>query len=138
MQEYKIKIGDREYTLNSNSGKYDRVFDHKFNPEFVKGEQLTNEQILAYYDKFGGLILDENHQKIEHPGFWKAHEEKLAKQRQQEKSWDKKKKIAGSFVEFIRGFKEVLWLVVLVIFLVALFFGYDKIISVIKEIKALL
>mgnify|MGYP001562129766 CR=1 FL=1 len=138
MQEYKIKIGDREYTLNSNSGKYDRVFDQKFNPDFVKGEQLTNEQILAYYDKFGGLILDENHQKIEHPGFWKAYKEKLAKQRQQEKSWDKKKKIAGSFVEFIRGFKEVLWLVVLVIFLVALFFGYDKIISVIKEIKTLL
>ncbi len=138
MQEYKIKIGNREYTLNNNSDKYDRVFDPKFNPEFVKGEQLTNEQILAYYDKFAGLILDENRQKIENGQFWKAYEEKLAKQRQQEKSWDKKKKMAGSFVEFIRGFKEVLWLVVLIIFLVAVFFGYDKIISIIKEVKELL
>lgn len=138
MNEIEIQIGGKKYFLNNNSGKYDRVFDPKFNPEFVKGERLTDEQILAYYDKFAGLILDENRQKIENGKFWKAYEEKLAKQRQQEKSWDKKKKMAGSFVEFIRGFKEVLWLVVLIIFLVALFFGYDKIISVIKEIKALL
>ena len=137
MQEYKIKIGNREYTLNNNSGKYDRVFDSKFNPEFVKGEQLANKQILAYYDKFGGLILDENRQKVENGQFWRAYEEKLVKQRQQEKSWDKKKKIAGSFVEFIRGFKEVLWIVILIIFLFALFFGYDKITSIIKEIKML-
>lgn len=135
MQEYKIKIGNREYTLNNNSDKYDRVFDSKFNPEFTKSEQLTNEQIIAYYDKFAGLILDENRQKVENGQFWKAHEEKLIKQRQQEKRWVKKKEMANSFVGFIRGFKDVLWFIVLVIFIVALFFGYEKIISIIKEIK---
>ena len=138
MQEYQIIIGNRVYTLNNNSGKYDRVFDPKFNTEFVKGEQLTNEQILAYYDRFAGLILDENRQKVENGQFWKAYEEKLAKKKQHEKNWDKKKKIASSFVEFIRGFKEVLWLLVLIVFLVAVFFGYERIISVIKEIKELL
>lgn len=131
MQEYEIKIGERKYTLNNNSGKYDRVFEPKY-----AGKHATNEQILAFYDSFAGLILDENRLKIENGQFWKAYEEKLAKQRQQEKSWDKKKKMAGLFVELIRGFKEVLWLVVLIVFLVALFFGYDKIISIIKEIKA--
>lgn len=58
MSEIQIQIGERKYFLNNNSGKYDRVFDQKFNPEFVKGEKLTNEQILAYYDKCAGLILD--------------------------------------------------------------------------------
>lgn|SRR3989344_4139432 len=131
MQEYKIKVNGREYILNNNSGKYDRVF----NPKLGFGKNPTDEQILAYYDKFGGFILDENRQEIKNPGFWKAYEEQLAKQQQQEKSWDKKKKIAGSFVEFIRGFKEVLWLIVLIVFLVALFFGYDQVVSIIKEIK---
>lgn len=138
MQEYRIKIGEREYTLNNNNGKYDRVFDQKFNPEVKKVSNLTSEQILAYYDKLLGLIRDENRQKVENGQFWKAYEEKLAKQRQQEKSWDKKKKMAGSFVECVRGVKEVLWFIVLIVFLVALFFGYDKIIPVIKEIKELL
>lgn len=138
MQEYEIKIENRKYILNNNNGKHDRVFDSKFNPEFVKGEQLTNEQILAYYDKFAGLILDENRQKVANGQFWKAYEEKLARQRQQEKDWDKKKKMASSFVEFIRGFKEVLWLIALIVFLVAVFFGYERIISIIKEIKELL
>ncbi|MBI2515010.1 hypothetical protein HYV91_02375 [Candidatus Wolfebacteria bacterium] len=138
MQEYKIKIENREYTLNNNSGKYDRVFDQKFNPEFKKGEQLTNEQILAYYDKFGGLILDKNGQEIGNLGFWKAYEEKLTKEKQQKENWQKKKEAASSLVEFIKGFKEVLWFILLLIFLGALFFGYDKIVSVIKDIKDLL
>ena len=135
MQEYKIKIGNREFTLNNNSGKYDRIFDPK-RIGFIKNP--TNEQILAIYDSFGGLILDENQKKIENPGFWKAYKEKLEKEEQQKEDWEKKKKVANSFVEFIKGFKEVLWLVLLLVFLGALFFGYDKIISVIKEIKALL
>lgn len=137
MQEYKVKFNNREYVLNNNSGKYDRVFDSKFNPEFVKGEPLTNEQILAYYDKFAGLILDENRQKIESGQFWKLYEAKLVTQNQREKSWNKKKKIASSFVEFIRGVKEVSWFVVVIIFLIAVFLGYDRIVSVIKDIKGL-
>ena len=120
MQEYKIKIGNREFTLNNNSGKYDRVFDPK-RDGFVKNP--TNEQILAFYDSFGGLILDENGQKIENPGFWKAYKEKLIKEEQKKENWENKKKVANSFVEFIKGFKEVLWFVVLLVFLGALFFG---------------
>ena len=115
MSEIQIQVGERKYFLSNNNGKYDRVFDSKFNPEFAKGEELSNEQILAYYDRFSGLILDENRQKIGNGQFWRAYEGKLARQRRQEKSWNKKKKMAGSFVEFIRGFKEVLWFVVFII-----------------------
>ena len=43
MQEMKIKIGDREYTLNNNNGKYDRA-------KKDAGENATSEQILAHYD----------------------------------------------------------------------------------------
>ena len=137
MQEYKVKFNNREYTLNNNSGKYDRVFDSKFNQEFVKEEPPTNEQILAYYDKFAGLILDENRQKIENGQFWKAYEAKLVTQKKRKNTWNEKKKMASSFVEFIRGIKEVLWFAILIVFLIAVFFGYNGIVSVIKDIKDL-
>jgi hypothetical protein len=135
MQEYKIKIGNREYTLNSNNGKYDRVFNQKFNPEFNTLGKLTNEQILAYYDSFGGLILDENRGKISSGEFWKAYKEKLVKANQQKISWGKKKDMANTFVVFTKGFKEVLWIIIIIVFLGSLYFGDEKMLSIIKSIK---
>lgn len=71
MQEIKIKIGDREYTLNNNSGKYDRAKQDA-------GANATPEQILANYDKLAGLIKDENGDKIENGKFWeKRRKEKF-------------------------------------------------------------
>src|SRR3990167_10484204 len=71
MQEMKIKIGDREYTLNNNSGKYDRA-------KSDAGENATPEQILAHYDKLAGLIKDENGAKVENGKFWGAEKARIA------------------------------------------------------------
>lgn len=69
MQE--IKIQGREYTLNNNSGKYDRA-------KKDAGDNATPEQILAHYDKLSGLIRDENGNKIENGRFWEAEKKRIA------------------------------------------------------------
>jgi hypothetical protein len=71
MQEMKIKIGDREYTLNNNSDKYDRA-------KKDAGENSTPEQILAHYDKLAGLIKDENGTKVENGKFWETEKARIA------------------------------------------------------------
>ena len=71
MQEMKIKIGNREYTLNNNSGKYDRA-------KKDAGESATPEQLLAHYDKHAGLIRDENGNKVENGPFWEAEKKRIA------------------------------------------------------------
>ena len=67
----KIKIGNREYTLNNNSGKYDRA-------KKDTGESATPEQLLAHYDKHAGLIRDENGNKVENGPFWEAEKKRIA------------------------------------------------------------
>src|SRR3989338_4540131 len=71
MQEMKIKIGDREYTLNNNSGKYDRAKQDS-------GVDAMPEQILAHYDKLAGLIKDENGAKVENGKFWETEKARIA------------------------------------------------------------
>lgn len=71
MQEIKIKIGDREYTINNNSNKYDRA-------KKDAGENTSPEQILAHYDRMAGLIKDENGNKIENGRFWGAEKKRMA------------------------------------------------------------
>lgn len=71
MQEIKLKIGDREYTLNDNSGKFDRA-------KRDAGEKATDEQILAHYDKLAGLIKDESGNKVENGQFWEPERKRLA------------------------------------------------------------
>ncbi len=68
MQEIKIKIGNREYTLNNNSDKYDRAKKNA-------GKNATPEQILAHYDRLAGLIKDEDGSKIENGKFWKKEQQ---------------------------------------------------------------
>lgn len=72
----KIKIGDREYTLNNNNGKYDRA-------KKDAGENATPEQILAHYDKLAGLIKDENGTKIENGKFWETEKARIADESKQ-------------------------------------------------------
>ncbi len=76
MHEIKLKIGDREYTLNNNSDKYDRA-------KRDAGENATLEQILAHYDKLAGLIKDENGDKIDNGQFWKAEKVWLEKEQKE-------------------------------------------------------
>lgn len=79
MQEMKIKIGNREYTLNNNSGKYDRA-------KKDAGGNATPEQILAHYDKLAGLIKNENGNKIENGSFWEAEKKRIADEPRQLKN----------------------------------------------------
>ena len=67
----KIKSGNREYTLNNNSGKLDRA-------KKDAGDNATPEQILAHYDKLAGLIKDENGNKVENGPFWEPEKKRIA------------------------------------------------------------
>ena len=67
----KIKIENREYALNNNGGKFDRA-------KHDAGENATNKQVLAHYDKLAGLIRDENGNKIENGNFWEAEKKRIA------------------------------------------------------------
>lgn len=67
----KIKTGDREYTLNNNSGKYDRA-------KKDAGNNASPEQVLAHYDKHAGLIRDENGNKVENGPFWEIEKKRMA------------------------------------------------------------
>ncbi len=66
MQEISLKIDDKEYLLNNNSQKYDRAV-HK------AGIGASNEEILAFYDSFGGLIKDQEGNKIDNGFFWNSY-----------------------------------------------------------------
>lgn len=70
MQEIKIKVGNREYTINNNNGKYDRA-------KKDAGENASLEQILAHYDKLAGLIKDESGNKMENGQFWERENKKI-------------------------------------------------------------
>src|SRR3989338_8248199 len=70
MQEMKIKIGDREYTLSNNSGKLDRA-------KRDAGQNATDELVLAHYDKLAGLIRDQNGNKVENGSFWEVERKRL-------------------------------------------------------------
>ena len=90
----KIKIRDREYTLNNNSGKYDRA-------KSDAGENAMPEQILAHYDKLAGLIKDENGRKIENGQFW----EKERKERFIEKAVtdvEEREKFHEDFLKYLK------------------------------------
>jgi hypothetical protein len=116
MQEYKIKVDTREYCLNNNSGKYDRVFD----PKIGFGKNPTNEQLLAYYDKFSGLILDENRKKIENGKFWEEYEAKLTND---QKKVERKKAIWRWLAELAEKIKA-LWSIGMFLIVVVFALGY--------------
>ncbi len=75
MQEIKIKIGEKEYTLNNNSDKYERA-------KREAGSSASPETILAFYDRLAGLIKDAQGNTIENGDFWKAYERKKSEQPQ--------------------------------------------------------
>lgn len=114
MQEVTLKVGDQEYILNNNSGKYSRVFDEIRGA----GRNATPEQILVHYDRFGGLILDKNRNKIENGKFWKAYEEKIIRKKKIERNLETIGKITSHPI--------VAALILIIIFgLIWYFFGID-------------
>lgn len=72
----KIKIENREYTINNNNGKLDRA-------KKDAGVNASPEQVLAHYDKLAGLIIDENGNKVENSKFWEAEKARTADQPRQ-------------------------------------------------------
>ncbi len=68
MKEYRLKAWGDEFTLNNNSGKFDRAAQEV-------GDKATPEAFLAAYDKLGGLILDKVGKKVENGIFAKRHAE---------------------------------------------------------------
>lgn len=67
MKEYRLKAWGDEFTLNNNSGKFDRAAQEV-------GDKATPEAFLAAYDKLAGLILDKTGKKIENGIFVKRYE----------------------------------------------------------------
>lgn len=68
MTEYRLKAWGDEFTLNNNSGKFDRAAQEV-------GDKATPEAFLAAYDKLAGLILDKAGKKIENGIFVKRYEQ---------------------------------------------------------------
>ncbi|QQG42526.1 MAG: hypothetical protein HYW15_03420 [Candidatus Giovannonibacteria bacterium] len=97
MQEIKIKVRGREYTLNNNSDKYDRA-------KKDAGENATPEKILAHYDKLGGLIKDEDGNKIENGLFWQKEREHLVKKIVSD--LDERERFREDFLKYLREEKS--------------------------------
>jgi len=80
MHEIKKKINGKIYRFTNlgNNNKYDRAV-------IAAGENATDEQILAYYDKLGGNIQDQWNCQIKNGEFWQKEEEKLIKKRERDR-----------------------------------------------------
>ena len=61
-----LKAWGEEFTLNNNSGKFDRTA-HEV------GDKASPEAFLGVYDKLGGLILDKDGKKIPNGIFWERY-----------------------------------------------------------------
>lgn len=66
MKEYCLRAWGKEFTLNNNSGKFDRAAQEV-------GDKATPEAFLAAYDRHAGLILDKDKKKIENGIFQKRY-----------------------------------------------------------------
>lgn len=66
MQEIELKVGNKRYILNNNSSKFDRATSEA-------GDNASPEEVLAIYDRLGGLIKDQQGNKIENGIFWEKY-----------------------------------------------------------------
>lgn len=97
MQEIKIEVGNREYTINNNNGKYDRA-------KKDAGENASPEQILAHYDKLAGLIKDENGNKVENGRFWETEKKRFIEKVIYE--FEGREKFHSNFLKYLEGEKS--------------------------------
>lgn len=69
--------------MSKQIGKYTLHFMPKikraYDKELGAGPKATDEEVLAYYDKFGGRITDEKGEKVETFTFWNAFKAKKGK-----------------------------------------------------------
>ena len=90
------------------------------------GPMATPRGILIEHDKLGGLIRDGRGNKMQIHTFWNVEKQKLAEKQGRKERWAKKMAILKSFVEFIKGFKEIVWFVLFLLG-IGLFFYKNKI-----------
>jgi len=66
-REIEIKTTSGEFVLNNNGDKYERA------KKDAGGEAATPEEILAHYDKLGGLVKDKEGRTVVSGIFYKAY-----------------------------------------------------------------
>jgi len=84
---------------------YNLVYEPKISRVYEKdqaGKDATEEQILAFYDKFGGLILKDG-LKVENGKFWAEYTQKLASAHKSEVEKVKKEELKAKDVEIAKA-----------------------------------
>ena len=115
MNEIELNVSGTVYRLTNlnNGNKYDRALKYA-------GQDGTPAQKLAHYDKLEGYIQNANGQKIANGEFWQAEKNRLEKEFKHEEGWNKKKGAVRSFVEMIKGAREILWFTLFIILVITL------------------
>lgn len=67
MNTIRLEVSGKIFLLNNNGDKYNRATNDA-------GEKASEFEILAYYDKLGGLIQDEQGKNIENGQFWSRYQ----------------------------------------------------------------
>jgi len=87
-----------------NIKEYALVYEPKISRVYEKdqaGKDATEEQVLAFYDKFGGLILKDG-LKVENGKFWAEYTQKLASAHKSEVEKVKKEELKAKDVEIAK------------------------------------
>ena len=122
MGDVKIKIGGKEYTLNSN--KYERA-------KTEAGKNSNPKKILAIYDRLLGQIKNEQKSTIKNGIFWEKYQKQINRNDGIMKWWNKT-------VKFSDDFMKIVPFLIFILFLLAIMFGYDKIIPKLKYFRDLI
>ena len=122
MGDVKIKIGGKEYTLNSN--KYERA-------KIEAGKNSNPKKILAIYDRLLGQIKNEQKSTIKNGIFWEKYQKQINRNDGIMKWWNKT-------VKFSDDFMKIVPFLIFILFLLAIMFGYDKIIPKLKYFRDLI
>lgn len=80
--EIQIRVGGKIYWLTNqnNNGKYSRA-------KSDAGQNATPDEILAHYDKLGGYIQNEKHEKVLNGRFWQEENERLVAMGNRKEIW---------------------------------------------------
>ena len=88
---------------------YNLAYEPKISRVYEKdqaGKDATEEQVLAFYDKFGGLILKDGI-KVENGKFWADYTQKLASEHKAEVEKVKKEELKAKDVEIAKSVEKV-------------------------------
>lgn len=88
---------------------YNLVYEPKISRVYEKdqaGKDATEEQVLAFYDKFGGLILKDG-VKVETGKFWAEYTQKLASAHKVKVEKAKKEELETKDLEIAKSVEKV-------------------------------